>query len=570
MSYSVNPLKTVKVIDPLIDVNEEKLYAILRGGSEVTYKTISSTSFSNNSAQFTAPPPSPKIIVDRNIQIRMPIRLDFVGTAPPNQHLLQSGFDAFRFMPIAQILNVLTVMINNNTVSINMADVIEPLLRYHTDCYDKEYEYSTSLGQMDQSQNYIELANTIRNPLGYYGDSNDCVPSGRGAFPYNVLQNTNTTARVEAIITEPMFLSPLLFKGMEQGFLGVQNMDFVFNWVSDLSRCWCHDSSAGGVFSSIVVTLGQPQLLFKYVTPPQLMEVPRHIEYNYFDVQRYPTKIGEFLPDELRKTSSQNIQLQSIPRRMYILGRRTNATRNYETTDSYLSIESISINWNNRSGLLASTTKQDLFRMSKKNGCYLSWNQWSGDDMYLLSGSNNIRINGVGSVLQIEFGTDIGLMDVEAPGLDGTYQLQIDVTFKNTNQSETITADMYIIVISEGVFTIQDNRSISQIGVISRQDILDSQTAPKIDYYDVRNAAGLGGDFFGDVKRFAQRFAQGFKEYAPKALNFVKDDILPIAKEVLKMLPMLGLGETNQGGVVVGGELMNRQQLRQRVKQLEY
>lgn len=190
--------------------------------------------------------------------------------------------------------------------------------------------------------------------------------------------------------------------------------------------------------------------------------------------------------------------------------------------------------------------------------------------MYHLSGSDNNRINGVGSVLQLEFGTDIGLMDVEAPGLDGTYQLQIDVTFKNVNQTEVIEADMYVIVVSEGVFTIQDNRSISQIGVISRQDILDSQTAPQVDYYDVRNASGLGGDFYGDIKRFAQRFAKGFKEYAPKAMKFVKDDVLPIAKEVIKLLPMLGLGEGGEGGVVVGGELMNRRQLRNRVKQLEY
>ena len=97
MSYSVNPLKTVRVMDPLIDVNEEKLYAILRGGSEVTYKTISSTSFSNNSCQFTAPPPSPKVIVDRDIQVKMPITIEFTGTAPLGQNLLQSGFDSFRF-----------------------------------------------------------------------------------------------------------------------------------------------------------------------------------------------------------------------------------------------------------------------------------------------------------------------------------------------------------------------------------------------------------------------------------------------------------------------------------------
>lgn len=172
-------------------------------------------------------PPSPRIIVDRNIHLRMPVTIDFVpDVVVPGQNCLQSGFDAFRFMPLSQILNVLTVMVNNNSVSINMSDVIEPLLRYHNDCYDKEYEYSMTASQMDQSQEYFELANTVRNPLGYYGDSNDCTIPGRGSFPYDVLTNTETDAQIQSTLCEPLFLSPMVFKGLKQGFLGVQNMDF--------------------------------------------------------------------------------------------------------------------------------------------------------------------------------------------------------------------------------------------------------------------------------------------------------------------------------------------------------
>jgi hypothetical protein len=279
MSYSVNQLKTLRVIDPIIDINQEKLYSILQGGSEVTYKTISSTSFSNSSCQFTAPPPSPSVVTDRNILIRMPVTLDFTGTAPQGQNLLQSGYDAFRFMPISQILNVLTVMVNNNSVSINMADVIEPLLRYHNDCYDKEYEYSMTPSEMDQSQNYYELSNTIRNPLAYYGDGPDCTVTHRGGFVYDSFINEQNSAQIKATLCEPLFLSPMVFKGLKAGFIGLQNFDATFNWVSDLSRMWSHDITGGVNDLQITVTLGQPQLLFKYVTPPQLMAIPRHIEY---------------------------------------------------------------------------------------------------------------------------------------------------------------------------------------------------------------------------------------------------------------------------------------------------
>ena len=90
-------------------------------------------------------------------------------------------------------------------------------------------------------------------------------------------------------------------------------------------------------------------------------------------------------------------------------------SRTFNDTDSYLGIEKISINWNNRSGLLASTTKNSLYSLSRKNGCYMSWNQWSAENMYLSSGGITTRQNGCGSIVCLEFGTDIGLLDVEAP-----------------------------------------------------------------------------------------------------------------------------------------------------------
>ena len=230
MSLAVKPLKTVQVLDPLIDLNEEKVYAILRGGSEVSYRTVTSTSYSNSAAQFTAPPPSPGVIVDRKIYMRMPVTIDFVGVSGgAGQSLLQSGYDAFRAYPISSIMNVLNVMINNNSVSINMSDTITALLRYHNPNILKEYEYCLSPAMMDQSQNYIDLANTIRNPLSYYGDSNDGDVEGRGAFPYTVFNNSETTAQVQAVLTEPLFLSPLIFgKGDRSGFIGVQNLSFTF------------------------------------------------------------------------------------------------------------------------------------------------------------------------------------------------------------------------------------------------------------------------------------------------------------------------------------------------------
>lgn len=574
MSLALNPIQTVRVVDPVLKFNEHRDYAILTGGAQTSWKPVISTSYSNSSAQFTAPPPSPKIAIDRNMLIKYPVTLQFTGTAPVGQNLLQTGYDAFRAYPIANITNTLTVTINNTSVSINMSDVINPLLKYHTPECLRDSEYSLTPTMNDQYQNYQDGVNTSRNPLAAYGDNTHEM--ARGSVVYSQFVNTNTSATVSAILTEPIFLSPFVFgKGQQPGFIGVQNLDFNFNFVSDLSRLWSHSSGSNSTITNITVTLGQPTLLFKYITPKELQYIPRSAVYPYFVVDRYPTDANApFTPNQILPLSTNNIQLQSIPRRMYIFARQRNADRNYTSSDVYFSIESIRVNWNNFSGLLSSASKEQLYKMSVKNGVNMSWTQWSGGPITVASGSANNQYGTMGSVLCIEFGTDIGLSDIECPGMLGTYQLQIDATVKNCNvgpHAQTITPTLYILVVNEGTFTIQDNRSVAQIGVVSKQDALDAQTSPFVDYNEIKSV--YGGDFFSGMKDVGSTIWSGLQKAAPyieKGLD-IAGKVAPIAMPL-----MMGLGDeySGEGGVLTGGRrrkkkrggaMMSRDELRHRL-----
>jgi hypothetical protein len=167
---------------------------------------------------------------------------------------------------------------------------------------------------------------------------------------------------------------------------------------------------------------------------------------------------------------------------MYVLARRTNAYRTPSTSDTYARMNSISVNWNNRSGLLSGADPPALYKMCIKNGCNLNWDQW---------------YSYVGSVLCIDFGDDIGLNDLEAPGLLGTYQLQIQANFTNVSLNP-VNYTMYIIIVSEGTFSITENRSVAQIGVISKQDVLDSKAHALMDYNMTQQI--YGGNMFSSLK----------------------------------------------------------------------
>lgn len=101
------------------------------------------------------------------------------------------------------------------------------------------------------------------------------------------------------------------------------------------------------------------------------------------------------------------------------------------------------------------------------------------------------------------------------------------------------------MVISEGIWTVENLNSIPQIGVLSKEDILNSRTSPSIDYSSADNI--YGGDFIGKLRSFGKKALAGIKT----ALPYVKD----VATTVAPFLPLLGLGEENhEGGVMVGGD----------------
>ena len=550
MSLSLNPIQPVKVLDPELDFDNENYYAVLKGSKWTSWKPIVSTSYSNTSATFSAPPPDPNTCVSRKVKLVQPVTFDFVGNAPLGQALLQSQYDAPRAYPLSSNMSTIQLDLNNTNFSINMSDTIQALLRYHNPDNLKDGELSTTPSTLDKSQQYSDLANSIHNPLSSVIDTGLGGLDGRGAFPVSSIVNNvslgigvDTTATIVYNFCEDLHISPLLFGThcAENGFIGLQTFQLIVNWNSDLSRMWSHDNSGGTTLTSIVVTLGQPTLLFQYKTPELLERIPNFRTYPYYEIQRYPTDAGSpILSGDSMILPSSNIQLNSIPRIMYILARKSNSSLTFLDTDTFFSIERISVNWANQSGLLSSATKRDLFEMSKRNGCNLNWRDWSGESSPYYSGSTVSEIHGVGSVLAVEFGTDIGLGSDQAPGINGIYQLQMEVTVKNQSSS-AITPTLYVIIVNEGVFTIQNNSAYSQIGVISKMDVLNAMEVKGVTYGNLKYMAGAGlfKNFKRKLKHTIEKIVKDAPEWINKGIKTYKT-IAPIIKDISEIARATG------------------------------
>jgi hypothetical protein len=115
--------------------------------------------------------------------------------------------------------------------------------------------------------------------------------------------------------------------------------------------------------------------------------------------------------------NSNNLQLNSIPSMMYIYARTQNQVlyapgTGCSQTDTYLALENINITFANYTGLLSSCSKYQLYQISYKNGCTMSWSQWSGERTNDASSWNTpvAQYSTIGSILGVEFATDLGKM----------------------------------------------------------------------------------------------------------------------------------------------------------------
>lgn len=587
MSRSIARLDTYVLQDPVTDLKTKRFYSIWKGSKQNTYVPNTSTSFSNSQIQFSAPPPNPTTIIDRKIYLGIPIQITFTGnTGNLAIPLLQYGVaDAFRSFPVASIIQTTAITINNTTVQINTNDLFPMLLWFYNGQDLENYDYSTSPVMQDQSQTYAELLGSVRNPMGgYTGGVNH--QSKRGETRITVVSNTSTSAVITAFLIEPIFLSPWVFgKGEEAGLYGIQTLDFVFT-LGDLTRAWSHfDTDAAHNITAITATItgvsnpepqqNIPLLFFRYLTPSLLQNIPMENVYPYYVLQRYPTELGLIAAGAPFSVNSNNIQLNSIPRRIYILVRRRNQDRTFLTTDTFARIQNVQINWNNDSGLLASATEKDLYHISIKNGLCMSWNQWKGRAG---DSTNNVvvpplplfpanSVTTTGGILCLEFGSDIGLEDGQAPGLIGTYQLQMTISGLNPS-TEAINLVLYVITVSEGVMTVTDLRAITEVGIVSPKDIIDSEKWPRADVHEIKNV--YGGNFWSGVKSFFSKipaFAQAALPYVQLTSQLGR----AISGTGGKIARAYGYGAPPVAGakrqMVEGGKLISRNELGERAAQ---
>jgi hypothetical protein len=583
----------VLVKDPRLDVSDSIKYAVIKGGQNVTMAQYNAISETNNQLVFNIQVPSEQTIIDRRVLLQTDLTLTVTNTALDASRGCYYGiYSALASFPLHQLMTVMSATINNNTVSVNIRDVLPFIVRL-LDCDDLVVYNSSSPTFADPYSSYspVVVGQGPSNPNGSYWAADETSKVHRGGFAPSSYTFTTPNETFTWQLTEPLLLSPFFFSNLKsnnQGFYGIQNLNIVLN-VGNPKRVFrglvnngttyassqsCPSPAlswlgSGGVINGIsAVNAGttsdgngsyfkNTRLLFNFITPHPsdllparnivpFYELPRYITPQSITADACPIGMGNGLGGQASAKTfavkSNSLQLNQIPDKLLLFVRRTAQQQSYGDADFAWPINKIVVNFNNNSGILASAQQVDLWQMSRNNNSHATWNDWKGfgvtNSPSVSDGTityppnyatSEMVVPTFGSYLTLEFGKDIQLTeDFYAAGSLGNFNIQIEMTCVN-NQPYALSGDNNLELV---LITMNSGVFVCERGTSSTYTgILTKQDvleASQQEHYTHDDVGRMVGGGFFDSLK------SGFSKLASKGMEHGKKLAMKHGKKLLE------------------------------------
>jgi hypothetical protein len=546
--------RKVLVEDARMRVTDSLPFGVVKSGQNVTTQIYPATSASASSQTFSIQTPSEVTLLDRNIVWQSTYELEIRGSPAAGEFLVDLGNrDALAPLPLHMSATTLQVQVNNNSVSVNIRDVLPQLLRMYGD--DRALARWNGIAPLapDTYRSYEDQLGANNNSNGSWAQTADNSLVSRGTYSIDSLEQTQPAigagvknqqtigdgtlrvVRLRFTSLEPLFLSPFHFANLsanQMALYGVSNLNFIFNISAQASRLWRCGASEAAIanYAVSIVNVTGARLIFQMLTPHPSQILPSKNVVDYVDFPRYlttfNTNIGaaavsatnELVPTTL-PFSSNNIQLNQVPDMLVICARKPMSQQTNRDADCFFPITGISINWNNQSGLLANATQDTLYRMSAKT-TNQTWQEFRGyANKYLppVGGLYDTRLQQVltsGSILALRFGQDIPIVEeFYAAGSLGSFNLQFNVTIQNyTLAAQPV--ELVLMCVNSGLFITSQGVSSTYTGILTKSDVLAASEMKPVSERHLRLVGGVESSAVTSVA-----------DVAPKAQEAIMDAV---------------------------------------------
>jgi hypothetical protein len=599
MSSQIQP---VLVVDDALLISDSIGYAVAKSGKNISTQKYIATSASANSHVYSVVVPSTSVVVDRSILWHCKTTLTITGTPAAGEQLVTYGvLDALAPMPLHQAVNNMQCQINNASVSVTTNQILDPLLRA-MGRNDLSAINNTAPCYLDNVGSYSQLnlagkalGPNNNNPLGGYNNAIDPDYQPRGSYVVGIAGNAvgdGATSQIVTIVfesTENIVLSPFLYGDVEPfsqpGLHGITNMNFTMSMDATAARMFrWYDKTVGGNKKITNVSYDQNEcyLECRFYTPPASVMLPAIGVTPYQQFINYTTQSTTAVPTATKgDIVTSNIQLSSIPDKMFLFVRDAFGNLKNNRADSYGTITNVSVNFSNQTGLLSGTTAQDLWKFSKQSGSNQSWLEFSGVAnvapipiynvvatvtenlvqyglLPVVTGTAPKYGQGInqfattGSVLMLDFSSVIALEEeYYSCGSQGQFNLNVTINYTNNTGDEFINPTANLLVMNSGIFVNSMTGQASlYTGILDKARVLDVSTSEPVSKQHLARIVGSG--FFSKLKAVGKT---ALKHAAPHLANAARSLVKEHLGEdhPLGHLANMAIGATGYG-MSAGGQ----------------
>jgi hypothetical protein len=556
-------IEPILVKDDILMTTDRLTYAVQKGGANVSIQRFPATSTSSTSHVYQINLPSTSVVLDRHLLWHSDIDFTVTGTPAEGERLVQWGNSTVCApFPLHQLVQNMSCQINNTTVSSTTNQLLDPILR----CLDKKVlaRYnSTTAVFLDNYGNYSNIETALRpfnNPFGGYDSAADPEYLPRGCVIATIVSGNavdGTSAVVRISVTEPIMLSPFLYGESEHksaGIYGINNINFTM----------ALDPLAKRALRTLVASLAVTNVSYndsyiecRFLTPHPSDLLPETNIVPYQEFTNYLKSDVNIGAGATATITSNNIQLSSIPDKVIVWVRPRQGNLTWSTPDVYASIESVSVLFNNQSGLLSSASKVELFNMAQEAGLKETWQAYSGAaNRFNVTSGQNETVATSGCPLVLNFGEHISINeDYFCAGSIGSFNFQITVVCKN-NLGAAYDTELNVMFLQSGAFVTASGVSSKYLGLLSKQQVLEASLQEPVAKSDM--ARLVGGGFFSRLWEGAKkvgRVVKGVADVVAKPIRMGLEMVPhPAAQLAAKGLKAVGYGMS--GGAQTGGRRM--------------
>jgi hypothetical protein len=581
MSLLQNDVPLYSTIDPRIYTSKETEYVVGHVAKNVDYRreTVSSYSSSNINQSLDI---ASGTVLDRVVFIETEWRVNFTGKIHNgtagilNLRLVNIEKDnAPRFMPLSSSTSNLVVNVEGQAFSVRLQEIVNELVR----CAPLTYKTNLLTGapsMQDFYQEYVDYVSqgAARSPLATVGSNS--YQLSRASI--NIDQTGNPLIAVPAM-SDNTYSAYVVFRSYEPvmcGVLGEPRADqykglylpngqltIQYSLSDPKNTVW--SLSAGPAAAAVPTenttydltvssaTLNAPPVVHYTVLSMNNVALPLYppgsnaINWSYMN---YQTLFNS--PDIALAAGASSvittpvIKPNSISDVIMVWCKRRRNDMNALTSDVYARINSISMSFNNRSGLLSNATDFDLWKISVKNGLSLSYQEW-------------YRYTGSLLLLRPE---DFGLAEDEAAGTLLASTLQLQVNFTNISAA-AVNYNVWVCAASSDILTLMAGAYVSTTGFLSKDQVVASASLPMNEQPSQQEENMRGGGIFSSLRKAAKAVGNVAKQGANLAwqnrgtlADLAADAGVPGAAQAQMVARMTGQGlrgGSPLGGAAVGG-----------------